>query len=78
MSNLDPATHPKCAAHLLQSCLTLCNPMDDSPPGSKVAGILQARIPEWVAIYFSRESSLARDQSLASCVSCIGRKVLHH
>ena len=63
MSNLNPATHPKCAAHLLQSCLTLCNPMDDSPPASTVAGILQASILEWVAIYFSRGSSLPRDQS---------------
>ena len=36
-----------------QSCLTLCNPMDRSPPGSSVYGILQARILEWVAISFS-------------------------
>ena len=38
-----------------QSCLTLCNPMDYSPQGSSVHGILQARILEWVAIPFSRE-----------------------
>ena len=38
-----------------QSCLTLCNPMDYSPPGSPVLGILQARILEWVAIPFSRD-----------------------
>ena len=38
------------AAKLLQSCLTLCDPIDDSPPGSPIAGILQARILEWVAI----------------------------
>ena len=37
-------------AKLLQLCLTLCNPMDCSPPGSSVHGILQARILEWVAI----------------------------
>jgi len=36
-----------------QSCLTLCHPMDCSPPGSSVHGILQARILEWVAIPFS-------------------------
>ena len=41
-------------AKLLQSCPTLCNPMDLSPPGSSVHGILQARILEWVAISFSR------------------------
>ena len=40
-------------AKLLQSCQTLCNPMDSSPPGSSVHGILQARILEWVAISFS-------------------------
>ena len=51
-----------------QSCLTLCDPMDCSPPGSSVHGILQARILEWVAISFSRRSSQSRDRT---CVSCI-------
>ena len=41
------------AAKLLQSCPTLCSPIDGSPPGSPVPGILQARILEWVAISFS-------------------------
>ena len=41
------------AAKLLQSCPTLCDPIDCSPPGSSVPGILQARILEWVAISFS-------------------------
>ena len=41
---------------LLQSCLTLCDPMDCSPPGSSVHGILQARILEWVAISLSKRS----------------------
>ena len=41
------------AAKSRQSCLTLCNPIDGSPPGSSVLGILQARILEWVAISFS-------------------------
>ena len=44
-----------------QSCLTLCNPMDYSPPGYSVLGILQAGILEWVAIPFSRRSSWPRD-----------------
>ena len=44
---------PHAAAKLLQSCLTLCNPRDGSPPGSPIPGILQARILEWVAISFS-------------------------
>ena len=41
------------AAKSLQSCLTLCDPIDSSPPGSPVPGILQARTLEWVAIFFS-------------------------
>ena len=41
------------AAKSLQSCSTLCNPIDSSPPGSPIPGILQARILEWVAISFS-------------------------
>ena len=40
-------------AHLLQLCLTLCNPMDYNPSGSSVHGILQARLLEWGAIAFS-------------------------
>ena len=50
-----------------RSCLTLCNPMDCSPPGSTVHGILQARILEWVAMPFSRGSSWPRDQTWVSC-----------
>ena len=41
------------AAKLLQSCLTLCDPIDGSPPGSPIPGILQARTLEWIAIAFS-------------------------
>ena len=41
------------AAKSLHSCLTLCNPIDGSPPGSPVPGILPARVLEWVAIAFS-------------------------
>ena len=41
------------AAKLLQSCLTLCDPIDGSPPGSPIPGILQTRTLEWVAISFS-------------------------
>ena len=47
------ARSPAAAAKSLQSCPTLCDPMDGSPPGSPVPGILQARISEWVAISFS-------------------------
>ena len=43
------------AAKLRQSCPTLCDPVDGSPPGSPLPGILQARTVEWVAISFSNE-----------------------
>ena len=46
---------------ITKSCLILCDPMDCSPPGSSVHGISQARVLEWVAISFSRGSSLPRD-----------------
>ena len=52
-----------------QSCLTLCNPMDCSPPGSSVLGILQAGILEWVAIPFSKGSSRLRDQTRVSLIA---------
>jgi len=55
-------------AQLLQSCPTLCDPMDCSPQGSSVHGILQARILEWVTIFLSEWSSGPRDWT---CVSCI-------
>ena len=61
------------AAKLLQSCPTLCNPIDSSPSGSPVPGILQARTLEWVAISFSnawkwkvKGKSLSRVQLLAT------------
>ena len=47
------AVSPSTAAKSLQSCPTLCDPIDVSPPGSPVPGILQARTLEWVAISFS-------------------------
>ena len=47
-------------AKTLQLCLTLCDPMNWSPPGSSVHGILQAKILEWVAMPSSRESSQLR------------------
>ena len=64
-------------AKLLQSCLTICNPMDCSLPGSSVHGILQARILEWVAISYSRGSSQLKDQTHVSCVSYAGRQALY-
>jgi len=51
----SPSFISAAAAKLLQSCLTLCNPIDGSPPGSPIPGILQARTLEWVVISFSNE-----------------------
>ena len=53
-------------------CLTLCDPMDCSPPGSSVHGILQERILAWAAMPSSRESPQPRDTAHVS-FSCIGR-----
>ena len=65
-------------AKSLQKCLTLCNPIDSSLPGSSVHGISQARILEWDAMLSSRESSQPRDQNWVSYVSSIGKRVLYH
>ena len=58
------------AAKSLQSCPTLCDPIDGSPPGSPIPGILQARTLEWVAISFSF-MSLDGYNLLATCVPCL-------
>ena len=65
-------------AKLLQACPAVCDPMDCSPPGSSVHGILQTRILEWVVMPSSSGSSQPRDWSHISHVSCVGRKVLYH
>ena len=52
-SKLTPPLLSSAAATSLQSCPTLSDPIDDSPPGSPVPGVLQARTLEWVAISFS-------------------------
>ena len=61
-----------------QSCLTLCNPVDCSLPGSSVHGVLQARILEWVPMPSSRGSSQPRDGTCSSCSSCFSRWILYH
>ena len=73
---LADCLQPRRACSVTQSCLTLCDPMDYSPPGSFVHGISQAKILEWVAISYSRRSSQSRDQTRVSCISCIRRWVL--
>ena len=59
-------------SEVAQSCLTLCNPMNCSLPGSSVHGIFRARILEWVAISFSRGSSQPRDRTLVFHI--VGRR----
>ena len=54
---------------IVQSYLTLCNPVDCSLPDSPVHGILEARLLEWVAIRFSRGSSWPRDRTWVSCIA---------
>ena len=63
-------------AKLLQSCLTLCDPINCSPPGSSVHGILQARMLEWVALPSSRGFSQPRGPTHSSWSSCIGGRFI--
>ena len=56
-------------AHSLQLCLTLCNPMECSPPGFSVHEILQARMLEWVVMSSSWGSSQSRDLTCLSCTA---------
>ena len=66
--------HMWVCAKSIQSCLTLCDPMDCNPTGSSVHGILQERILEWVAMPSSRGSSWPRDRTQVSYVSFIGSR----
>ena len=64
-----------CVCPVMWSCLTLCDPMNDSLPGSSVHGTFQARILQQVAIFYSRGSSRPRGQTR---MSCTGRWILYH
>ena len=65
---LSVSTYCVCVS-VTQSCPTLCDPMDCSPPGSSVRGILQARTLEWVAILYSRGSFPPRDWTRVSWIA---------
>ena len=67
-----------CASSVASSHPMLCIPMDCSPSGFSVHGILQATILEWVAMPPSRGPSWPRDGIRISYVSCIGRQILYH
>ena len=65
---MDSTATAAAAPRSLQSCLTLCNPIDSSSPGSPIPGILQARILEWVAISFSNALKWKVKVKSLSCV----------
>ena len=71
VKSLGPWWHWYVCMYVLvaQLCLTLCDPMNCSPPGFSAHGLLQARILEWVAIPFSRGSSQPRDGTWVSCIA---------
>ena len=73
--NSQDIEEPYYCCSVAKPCPTLCNPMDCSPPGSCVHGILQVRILEWAAISFFRGSSRPRDQTHISHISFTGRQV---
>ena len=77
-ATMPPRFQCVCVCSVIQLCPTLWNPTDCSPPDSSVHGLSQERIPEWVAISFSRGSSWPRDWNHLSCISCIGRQILYH
>ena len=62
---------------VIQSCLTLCDPMNCKPPGSSVHGIFQARTLEWVDNSYSRASFRPKDWTHISCDSWIGKGILY-
>ena len=62
-------------SEVAQLCLTLCDPIECSPPGSSIHGIFQARILEWVALFFSRGSPWPRDWTQVSRI--VGRHLYH-
>ena len=64
----------KSACSAAQLCLTLCSPMDCSPPGSSVHGVFQAKVLEWVAISYSRRSSGPRDWTWVFCASYVASR----
>ena len=70
----------RACARVLKSLsrLQLCDPMDCSLPGSSVHRIFQARILEWVAISYSRDSSQPKDWTHISYISCLGRQIFYH
>ena len=78
ISGTVPCKGAHVCASVVQSCLTLCDPTDCSPPRSSIHGILQARLLEWVAMLSSRGSSRPRNWTRVSHVSCISRQVLYH
>ena len=78
---MDRANRPLFCVHacsVYHSRPTLCDLMDCSLPGFSAHGIFHARILEWVAVCFSRESCQPRDRMCISCISCIGRRILCH
>ena len=72
-----PPPNPVGSCMLIHFSSTLCDPMDYSPPGSSVLGILQERILAWVAIPFSRRSFQPWDHTNMSSVSCFGKLFLY-
>ena len=75
-SGYNPATCEFTCVLLIQSCSTLCDPMDHGLLGSSIHGDSPAKILEWVAVPSSRGSSWPRDQTHISHVSCTGRWVV--
>ena len=72
------AKYIKCVCAHTQCCLTLCDPIDCSLPGSSVHGIFQVRLLEQFTISYSKGSYPLRDRTHVSCVSYVSRQTLYH
>ena len=75
---IDTYTIDGCVCQLLSHVRLFATPIDCSRPGSSVHGILQARILEWAAMPFFRESYPPWDRTWVCCVSCVGRGILYY
>ena len=78
ITNISNKTYVAAAAKSLQSCLTLCDPRDSSPPGSPIPGLLQARTLEWVVISFSKNMLLGSRAKFRSPKTIAFKKVQLH
>ena len=78
LENIWPCSQKLCVVLCVQSCLTLCDFMNCSSPGSSVLGVFQARIWDWIAIFFSQRISLTLGSNLHLLCLLHCKQILYH